>query len=98
MKKLLLTALLSLVTVAGFPCTNLIVGKLASVDGSVMCTYNCDSFGFLQPLDWFAAGKHAPGEMLAIRGWGPQSPSAAGAPSLPSITSPRRTTPTASWA
>ena len=74
MKKLLLTALLSLVTVAGFPCTNLIVGKLASVDGSVMCTYNCDSFGFLQPLDWFAAGKHAPGEMLAIRGWGPQSP------------------------
>ena len=74
MKKLLLTALLSFAAVAGFPCTNLIVGKLASVDGSVMCTYNCDSFGFLQPLDWFAAGKHAPGEMIAIRGWGPQSP------------------------
>ena len=74
MKKLFLTALLSLVTVAGFPCTNLIVGKLASADGSVICTYNCDSFGFLQPLDWFAAGKHAPGEQLAIRGWGPQSP------------------------
>ena len=70
MKKLFLTALLSLVTVAGFPCTNLIVGKLASADGSVICTYNCDSFGFLQPLDWFAAGKHAPGEMVAIRGWG----------------------------
>ena len=74
MKKMLLTALLSLVTVAGFPCTNLIVGKLASVDGSVMCTYNCDGFGFAQPLSWHAAGKHAPGEMLAIRGWGPQSP------------------------
>ena len=23
-------------------CTNLIVGKAASADGSVMCTYNCD--------------------------------------------------------
>ena len=74
MKKLFLTVLLSLAAVAGFPCTNLIVGKLASADGSVMCTYNCDSFGFLQPLDWFAAGKHAPGEMIAVRGWGPQSP------------------------
>ena len=74
MKRILLTALLTLVSAAGFACTNLIVGKLASADGSVMCTYNCDSFGFLQPLDWFAAGKHAPGEMIAIRGWGPQSP------------------------
>ena len=74
MKRILLTALLTLVSAAGFACTNLIVGKLASADGSVMCTYNCDSFGFLQPLDWFAAGKHAPGEMIAVRGWGPQSP------------------------
>ena len=74
MKRILLTALLTLVSAAGFACTNLIVGKLASVDGSVMCTYNCDSFGFLQPLDWLAAGKHAPGEMIAVRGWGPQSP------------------------
>ena len=70
----LLTALLTLVSAAGFACTNLIVGKLASVDGSVMCTYNCDGFGFAQPLGWYAAGKHAPGEMIAIRGWGPQSP------------------------
>ena len=74
MKKLFLTVLLSLAAVAGFPCTNLIVGKLASTDGSVMCTYNCDGFGFAQPLGWYAAGKHAPGEMIAIRGWGPQSP------------------------
>ena len=74
MKRILLTALLTLVSAAGFACTNLIVGKLASVDGSVMCTYNCDGFGFAQPLGWYAAGKHAPGEMIAIRGWGPQSP------------------------
>ena len=36
MKKILLTVLLTLVTVAGFACTNLIVGKLASTDGSEM--------------------------------------------------------------
>ena len=74
MKKMLLTAFLSLVAAAGFACTNLIVGKLASVDGSVMCTYNCDGFGFASPLSWSAPGRHAPGEMLAIRGWGPEAP------------------------
>ena len=75
MKKILLTVLLTLVTVAGFACTNLIVGKLASTDGSVMCTYNCDGFGFAQPLGWYAAGRHEPGEMIAVRGWGPMTAS-----------------------
>ena len=71
MKRTLLSALFLLLTVAGFACTNLIVGKKASVDGSVMCTYNCDGFGFAQPLSWYAPGRHAPGEMIAIRGFGP---------------------------
>ena len=74
MKRILLTALLTLVSAAGFACTNLIVGKAASVDGSVMCTYNCDGFGFASPLTLSVPGRHAPGEMLAVRGWGPQSP------------------------
>jgi dipeptidase len=73
MKKLILSAILLCSVVASFACTNLIVGKKASADGSVMCTYNCDSFGFLQPLDFFTPGKHAEGEMIAIRGWGPQA-------------------------
>ena len=51
-------------------CTNLIVGKKASVDGSVICTYNCDSFGFVSPLTYSPAGKHEPGEMIALRSWG----------------------------
>ena len=46
MIKFILSAALSFLTVASFACTNLIVGKKASVDGSVMCTYNCDGFGF----------------------------------------------------
>lgn len=52
-------------------CTNLIVGKLASADGSVMCSYNCDGFGFSGSLFYSPAGRHTPGEKIAIHGWGP---------------------------
>ena len=73
MKKLILSVILLCSVVAAFACTNLIVGKKASADGSVMCTYNCDSFGFLMPLSFSAPGRHAEGDMIAIRGWGPQT-------------------------
>ena len=52
-------------------CTNLIVGKKASADGSVICTYNCDGFGFAGSLFHTPAGRHTPGEKIAIHGWGP---------------------------
>ena len=71
MKKYILSAALSFLTVASFACTNLIVGKKASVDGSVMCTYNCDGFGFASPLTYSAPGRHAAGEQIHIRGFGP---------------------------
>ena len=72
MKRLILTAAASFAAIAtSFACTNLIVGKKASVDGSVMCTYNCDGFGFASPLSYSPAGKHEEGEMIALRGWGP---------------------------
>ncbi len=54
-------------------CTNLIVGKDASADGSVICTYNCDGFGFAGSLSYSLPGSHAPGEMIALRGWGPDA-------------------------
>lgn len=72
MKKLLLAAML---VVFGWEsvsaCTNLIVGKKASADGSVMCTYNCDGFGFSGSLFYSPAGRHEKGELIAIHGWGP---------------------------
>ena len=68
MKKLFFTVYLTLVSIAGFACTNLIVGKKASVDGSIIVTYNCDSFGFVSPLGFYAPGRHAPGEMISVRG------------------------------
>ena len=52
-------------------CTNLIVGKKASTDGSVMCTYNCDGFGFSGSLWHIPSGQHEKGEKIAVRGWGP---------------------------
>ena len=70
MKRLILSVLLLFAAVASYACTNLIVGKKASADGSVMCTYNCDGFGFASPLSYYAPGRHAPGELIALRGEG----------------------------
>ena len=77
MKRLISLALAAACLISGMEkadaCTNFIVGKKASVDGSVICTYNCDGFGFASPLSYSAPGKHEPGEQIAVRGWGPNS-------------------------
>ena len=72
MKKILIALLLVMLGwESATACTNLIVGKKASADGSVMCTYNCDGFGFSGSLSITPAGHHDPGELIAIHGWGP---------------------------
>jgi len=50
----------------GMACTNLIVGKGASADGSVMVTYNADDYGSYGYLHFYPAGHHAAGEMRAL--------------------------------
>lgn len=50
-------------------CTNLIVGKDASADGSVICSYNADSYGAFFNLYHFPAATHKPGEMRKIYDW-----------------------------
>ena len=72
MKRIIFFVLSFAVAAGAMACTNLIVGKKASADGSVMCSYNCDSFGFAGSLFYSPAGRHARGERVAIRGWGPQ--------------------------
>ena len=67
----ILILLLALFIEPTMACTNLIVGKKASADGSVMCSYNCDGFGFSGSLFYSPAGRHAPDELVAIHGWGP---------------------------
>ena len=68
MRKYLISAMLMAGTYA-MACTNYIVGKKASVDGSVMCTYSADDYGMFQPLCHFTAGKHAEGEIRRIVDW-----------------------------
>ena len=50
-------------------CSNFIVGKKASVDGSVMCSYSADDYGMFQNLCHYPAAKHAKSEMRKIFDW-----------------------------
>ncbi len=69
MRKHILTALFLTITAAASACTNFIVGKKASADGSVMCTYNADDYGMFIGLAHYAAGTHAKGTMRKIIDW-----------------------------
>ena len=50
-------------------CTNFIVGKKASADGSVICSYNADSYGAFMYLYHYPAAKHQPGDMRKVYEW-----------------------------
>ena len=52
-----------------FACSNLIVGKKASVDGSVMVSYNADDYGMFGHLCHYPAGTHPKGSMRQIYDW-----------------------------
>ncbi|MBR1388181.1 MAG: C69 family dipeptidase [Prevotella sp.] len=70
MKKILLilfTFHFSLLT--SLACTNFIVGKKASADGSVFVTYNADSYGAFMPLYHYPAAKHQPGDVRKVFEW-----------------------------
>ena len=47
-------------------CTNLIVGKKASKDGSVIVSYSCDDYGAYGYMNFLPGGKHKKGEMRAL--------------------------------
>ncbi len=50
-------------------CTNLLVGKNASTDGSTIITYAADSHTLYGDLQYLPAADHKPGEMREIRDW-----------------------------
>ena len=62
-------AALAMCVTQGEACTNFIVGKKASVDGSVICSYNADDYGMFIGLAHYAAGTHKKGEMRDIVDW-----------------------------
>lgn len=69
MKSLVLSAAMLLASSGAFACSNLIVGKKASVDGSVMVSYNADDYGMFGHLCHYPAGTHPKGTMRAIYDW-----------------------------
>ncbi len=56
-------------TAPALACTNFIVGKKASTDGSVICTYNADDYGMFMGLAHYPAQRHADGTMRSIYDW-----------------------------
>ena len=70
MKKIYLTTLFLLVAVTGaLACTNLIVGKKASVDGSTIISYSADSYGMFGELYHYPAAKYPKGAKLNVYDW-----------------------------
>lgn len=71
MMKRVLTAvvLLTAFVLNGWTCTNLIVGKKASADGSVIVSYSADSYGLFGFLCHYPAAKHPDGAMRSIYDW-----------------------------
>ena len=62
-------ALLVATAIEGLACTNFIVGKAASKDGSVMVSYSADSYGMFGELYHYPAAVHPKGAMRAIHEW-----------------------------
>ena len=71
MMKQRITLLIMVLTAALYAsaCTNFIVGKKASVDGSVICSYNADSYGVFMKLAHYPAARHQQGDMRKIYDW-----------------------------
>ena len=68
-KTFALAAIMSASAMEASACTNLIVGKKASVDGSVLVSYNADDYGMFGHLCHYPAGTHQKGEMRKIFDW-----------------------------
>jgi len=70
MKKIFaIIAAILLLPVAASACTNVIVGKKASADGSVFVSYSADSYGMYGNIYNYRGGTHAAGEMRKIYDW-----------------------------
>lgn len=70
MKKFYLTAaFLFIAVLSSLACTNLIVGKKASADGSTIVSYSADSYGMFGELYHYPAAKYKKGAKLNVYDW-----------------------------
>ncbi len=68
-KIVILFILIFAVNLSGKSCTNFLITKGATTDGSTMITYAADSHTLYGELYYWAAAKHKKGEMLKIYEW-----------------------------
>lgn len=66
---LMAVVMLAAFVVNGWACTNFIVGKKASADGSVIVSYSADSYGMFGWLYHYPAATHPDGAMRDIHDW-----------------------------
>lgn len=70
MKKVLFLIFLAVSSFSnGFACTNLLVGKAASTDGSTLISYSADSYALYGELYHWPAKTYNNGEMLKVYEW-----------------------------
>ena len=69
MRLLFCTMLAAASVLASWACTNIIVGKKASVDGSVLVSYSADSYGCYGVMQHFAPGCHPQGSVRPVYDW-----------------------------
>jgi len=69
MKKILFLSICMALWQVSMACTNIIVGKKASKDGSVFVSYSADSYGAFGVMKHYKAGTHQKGEKRAVYDW-----------------------------
>ena len=62
-------SIMALISLSAFACTNIIVGKKASADGSVFVSYSADSYGMYGNIYSHRGGVHPQGEMRKVYDW-----------------------------
>lgn len=68
--KVLVTAIAAICSVQiSLACTNIIVGKKASKDGSVFVSYSADSYGAYGVMQHYNASTHKKGDKRIVRDW-----------------------------
>jgi dipeptidase len=67
--KRLIISIIVLASINSIACTNFLITKKASVDGSNMITYAADAGGLMDPLYFKEAADHKPGTMIDIYEW-----------------------------
>lgn len=62
-------ASIAMMGIDAMACTNLLAGKNATIDGSVLISYAADSHTLYGDLQYLPAADHKPGDMREIRDW-----------------------------